>query len=84
MHDIWDETLVILCWFYVNPCIFEHTTDKIFKVTDYPAKTRASLATAPPPLARLQGEGARTAPVTSAIMNDAPDVIMWLHSTETE
>jgi len=31
--DMWDENLVITCWFYVKKGTFEHTTDKIFSVT---------------------------------------------------
>jgi len=28
--DTWDKNLVIICWFYVQSCLFAHITDKIF------------------------------------------------------
>ena len=31
--DTWGENLVIICWYFVKNCIFEHITDKIIPVT---------------------------------------------------
>ena len=45
-----DVKLVIVCWFYVKNCIFEHMTDKFFPVTGpLLERGRPLLLHAPPP-----------------------------------
>jgi len=60
--DIWDEDLVIVCWFYVKNCTFED-------ITKFCRWSAASKIPGPTPPPKKKSGGTRTAPGLDALLS---------------
>jgi len=64
------ENLVIMCWFYVKNCIFEHTTNKIFRCLPVPL---GDLSPYCPQFAIESYQNAKAQPYVCLLLDLKPD-----------